>query len=808
MTYATRSLTTDSIQGELSTRNTTSFSNVHIASNSLRKQTLKRTTSITTDTREGKESYCSLRLLAVALIIGRYVLLETVSNDLCSYVSQTEDLRVSASDNTAPAFFPNVTEAPWSCSHRSNRSHPCSTHPVWYGEQLSVQQSPLSSLVIVSPALSVHPNCCNRLPASMSDSLHLQEAQHCLAHRCTQTWLTHDGLKTLANITDTMMTADLLPKVVLQTFSFTGTRGPSNVFAPTTPMQKPAEPHKSTEALQQPHCPEQSAPRLKPPSGKHSLYAHLMSIINVHTFLTSTYTAEALMINDAQCIAHLLCMLVCNMMPLIAASIWLFLTGLGVVAAMHTEMSMARSMHAGFRVHSPPLLTGYTILSSLSSMAMRLALHTVTDIHCALTMVIACIFIAKTHWISACLLALYAPACFEQMLQGLEAALKHTILALIRKPKRHVFAHPQTRYGSYWRRIRNRTRRMRRQMLYKYTKTLCKLLSCVRRLKLQHKHLASLELALQAAIADMQGIELNKAPSFTTAAASRSARIAAANSIKQWAKAQTPAEDIVVQSPEAAQAEEEEDILCILSITNTSGRGLEGGRRVTCAQEASHRQRASKQKPAGNPAPMGHTKSLHNCALQWFTPPTASCKIVASPENQPMYFHSALRHATPDHAAYAASTLTNASRAVVSYTFSMHKTILIRASTTQHRFDIMQHNKMSSIKHVCRTLLTATMGACKLRQHPPHRQTTRAELSPKDPMHYCCRYDAAAPAQMNVYGSELLQICCQLLNDAGLLTWEVQWHCCAENTAHTSLVTTCTCLATFAADNHFLAAGY
>jgi len=52
-----------------------------------------------------------------------------------------------------------------------------------------------------------------------------------------------------------MMTADLLPKDVLQTFSFTGTKDPSNVSAPTTPMQKPAEPHKGTEALQ-PHCPE------------------------------------------------------------------------------------------------------------------------------------------------------------------------------------------------------------------------------------------------------------------------------------------------------------------------------------------------------------------------------------------------------------------------------------------------------------------------------------------------------------------------------------------------------------------------
>ena len=84
---------------------------------------------------------------------------------------------------------------------------------------------------------------------------------------------------------------------------------------------------KGTEALQ-PHCYEQSAIELQSPKGKHPFYAHLMSIINVHTFLTSIRIAEAQVINDAQCIARLLdlYMLICNMMPLIASSIWVFLT--------------------------------------------------------------------------------------------------------------------------------------------------------------------------------------------------------------------------------------------------------------------------------------------------------------------------------------------------------------------------------------------------------------------------------------------------------------------------------------------------
>ncbi len=104
-------------------------------------------------------------------------------------------------------------------------------------------------------------------------------------------------------------------------------------------------------------------------------------------------------------------------------------------------------MHAGFHVHSPSVLSAYTIFLSLSGMATRLALHAVTDFQCALTMVITYIFITKTHWISASLLILYALAWLEQMLQGLEAALKHAIIALIQKLKRYVFAHPKTIYG-------------------------------------------------------------------------------------------------------------------------------------------------------------------------------------------------------------------------------------------------------------------------------------------------------------------------------------------------------------------------
>ena len=209
-------------------------------------------------------------MLAAALMTGNYVLLETVSNDLCSYMSQTGDLRSSPSDSVSIALFSNNTEAPWLCSQRSNRIQPSTTHAVWHREQLSLQQSPPSSLVTVSPVLFVHLFCCNRLLPNLFDSLQLQQAQPSLAHRCSHSWPTHDNLRTLASITDTMTSVDLLSKGVLQTLSFTGTKDSSHVSAPTTPMQKRVlQPDKGTEALQT-HCPDQRASELKVPNGKHS----------------------------------------------------------------------------------------------------------------------------------------------------------------------------------------------------------------------------------------------------------------------------------------------------------------------------------------------------------------------------------------------------------------------------------------------------------------------------------------------------------------------------------------------------------
>ena len=212
-----------------------------------------------------------------------------------------------------------------------------------------------------------------------------------------------------------------------------------------------------------------------------------MSIINVHTYLTSTYLSEAF-IHGAQYISHAVSMLAYNILPLIAASIWLSLTGLGVAVVMHAKLPLTKSMQTGLHVHSSLMLSMSTICFSLFGMAMRLTVHTVTNLHCILTIAITYTFVANTHWISACLLALHAPTCLEQLLEGFEATLQHGIHALIKKQKRNMFAHPKIRYSLYWKRVRNRTRRMRRHLLYRYLRTLCQLLTYVQHVKLQHRH--------------------------------------------------------------------------------------------------------------------------------------------------------------------------------------------------------------------------------------------------------------------------------------------------------------------------------
>jgi hypothetical protein len=174
-----------------------------------------------------------------------------------------------------------------------------------------MQQSPCFSLDTMSQALFAHAIRCNRLLRSMSDGLHLQGAQHCPAFRRIQTWLTHNDPLTLVVAIDTLMIADLLPKGVLQTFSYTGTKDLSKAGAVVMPM-------KESLMRVQKLCNSYVA----------SSTSHVTSTKR-HTFILCalifsyqcTYLAHVNIQSNCPddkrsiCVAHLVCMLICNMMP-------------------------------------------------------------------------------------------------------------------------------------------------------------------------------------------------------------------------------------------------------------------------------------------------------------------------------------------------------------------------------------------------------------------------------------------------------------------------------------------------------------
>lgn len=172
-----------------------------------------------------------------------------------------------------------------------------------------------------------------------------------------------------------------------------------------------------------------------------------------------------------------------------------------------------------------------------------------------------------------------------------------------------------------------------------------------------------------------------------------------------------------------------------------------------------------------------------------------------------------------NHAAYVAPIHASASKDAMSHTFSIPNTMLLALCTSKmhHRSENLQDNKTSDTKHVYRAPLAHKLRQQALQRQAQHRQTlhrqalhrqalhrqalhrqaVRALPSPKDPMHYHCYwYDATTLTQMNVYGSELLQIRCHLLVAAGLLAWSAYWHCYVETIGRActaSPMTTCTC---------------
>ncbi len=68
---------------------------------------------------------------------------------------------------------------------------------------------------------------------------------------------------------------------------------------------------------------------------------------------------------------------------------------------------------------------------------------------------------------------MHAPKAIDNLRIELTHTMEYAIQSLVKDPKQSKFAHPRIQNGTYWRRIRNRTRRLHKQPVYRYVKVLC-----------------------------------------------------------------------------------------------------------------------------------------------------------------------------------------------------------------------------------------------------------------------------------------------------------------------------------------------
>ena len=137
----------------------------------------------------------------------------------------------------------------------------------------------------------------------------------------------------------------------------------------------------------------------------------------------------------------------------------------------HTTMSEIRQPSKC--VQSPRVMQACVILILLLSMTTRLTIFIFTHVHCMLLLTAACSFLAQPHWVSACLILLYAPKAVNKLTIKLTYTLHYVIQSLVRPLKKPKFAHPRIRNGTCWRRIRNKTRRLHKQHVYRTIRVLC-----------------------------------------------------------------------------------------------------------------------------------------------------------------------------------------------------------------------------------------------------------------------------------------------------------------------------------------------
>ncbi len=226
---------------------------------------------------------------------------------------------------------------------------------------------------------------------------------------------------------------------------------------------------------------------------QHTLLAHNKSVnralppnTRAQILMNIAYNACFLLTQVLYCVLRMFSMALCTLLPLLTTSTWLFISMYATAVSIHTAVSENRQPSKC--VQSPRVLQTCVILDSLLSITANLTIFIVTQVHCMLTLAAAYSFLAQPHWISACLIMLHAPKAVDNLTMRLTHVIEYAIQSLIKDPKQFKFAHPRIRNGTYWRRIRNRTRRLHKQPVYRYVKVLCWLHHFIQYIKPQQRN--------------------------------------------------------------------------------------------------------------------------------------------------------------------------------------------------------------------------------------------------------------------------------------------------------------------------------
>ena len=207
------------------------------------------------------------------------------------------------------------------------------------------------------------------------------------------------------------------------------------------------------------------------PAQKKSVNRALSPITRVQILMHTAYNASFLLVQVLHCILRMLNMALCMLMPPLITSIWLFISMYATAVSIHT--TLFENKQPSKCVPSPQVMQTCVILVSLLNIAANTTMFILTQVHCMLTVAAACSFLAQPHWITACLIMLYVPKAINKLTIRLAHVIQHAIQSLVKKTKQSKFPQPRIRNGAYWRRIRNKTRRLHKQPVYRYIKVLC-----------------------------------------------------------------------------------------------------------------------------------------------------------------------------------------------------------------------------------------------------------------------------------------------------------------------------------------------